>query len=200
MTDKIKEKLEDLTIAILLTKTDIRQTENGRSLFFTLKERKVPILRDYLQRYQLKQQVAFDESSLTGYIAPSIMLEGVLRSWTLENRVSSINPLALGSNAYYLWISLFAEKAAHGVVIPSDLDPDVQHTLTYLFNQQFGVSLYRGSLMQIRPFSPIMLKAIKSNRPIEESMELSYLLPLVEKEEFKTLITEWEEERSNYAY
>jgi hypothetical protein len=200
MTDKEREKFEDLVVAILLSKTKILKKTSGRSLRFELEERKISIFQDYIQRYHLSSQIEFNESKFVGAILPSIMLENILRTWVLEDRVRSINPLALRANTYYLWISLFGEKNENSVSIQTDLDPDIQHTLTYLFNQQFGVSLYRGNRMQIMPFSPIMLQAIKSNRPIEESMELSYLLPNKEKAKIKAAVTEWEEERANYAF
>lgn len=200
VTNKEREKLEDIIIAILLYQTDVRQNPNGRSLHFKLEKRKVPIFLDYLSRYHLKSQFLFDLDTLEGQVLPSIMLESVLRTWVSNNQVQSIDPLSLRINAYYMWIGLFAEKTINNVAIQTDLDPSIQYTLSQFFHQQFGVNLSQGRKMVIKPFSPIMLHAIQSNRPIEESMELSYLLPNKEKSFIKTLVTEWEEERANYAY
>lgn len=200
MTDKTREKLEDIIVAILLSKTDIRKGKNGRSLHFELKPRKIPVFIDYLERYNLHSQIVFNLSTLEGHVLPSLMLETILRSWVKIDQVQSVDPLSLRLNTYYMWMGLFAEKTPHSVAIPTDLDPSIQYTLSTLFHQQFNVPLTQGSMMQIKPFSPIMLQAIQTNRPIEESMELSYLLPNKEKDTIKQLVSQWEEERANYAY
>ncbi|MFD5853587.1 hypothetical protein ACFWGC_25985 [Cytobacillus pseudoceanisediminis] len=200
MTDKTREKLEDIIVAILLSKTDIRKDKNGRTLHFVLKPRKIPVFIDYLERYNLHSQIVFNLSTLEGHVLPSLMLETILRSWVKNDQVQSVDPLSLRLNTYYMWMGLFAEKTPHSVAIPTDLDPSIQYTLSTLFHQQFNVPLTQGSMMQIKPFSPIMLQAIQTNRPIEESMELSYLLPNKEKDTIKQLVSQWEEERANYAY
>lgn len=200
MTDKTREKLEDMIVAILLSKTDIRKGEYGRSLHFVLKPRKIPVLIDYLERYNLHSQIVFNLSTLEGHVLPSLMLETILRSWVKNDQVQSVDPLSLRLNTYYMWMGLFAEKTPHSVAIPTDLDPSIQYTLSTLFHQQFNVPLTQGSMMQIKPFSPVMMQAIQTNRPIEESMELSYLLPNKEKDTIKQLVSQWEEERANYAY
>ncbi|HER2025621.1 TPA: hypothetical protein VJR00_001875, partial [Streptococcus pyogenes] len=188
MTDKERERLEDMIIAILLSQPKIRHEKNGRSLFFKLDQRKIVIFLDYLQRFNIKSQFNFDYDSMEGQIFPSVMLENVLRKWVCHEHIQVVDPISLRLNAYYIWIGLFAKKTLNSVAIPTDLDIGLQHTLSRLFREQFETDLIPGNLMQIKPFRRVMLTAIKTNRPMEESMELSYLLPHKEKDEIKTLV------------
>lgn len=200
LTTKEIEKLEDMVVAILLSETNIHKSREGRGLYFKLETRKLDIFLDYLQRFNLHSQFEYDPLTLEAYVKPSLMLEAILKIWVWDDRVQVIDPSTLRLNAYFIWIGLFGKKINNGVAIPSDLDPSLQYTLIHLFYNQFKTNLYRGNLMQIKPFSPIMLQAINSNRPLEESMELSYLLPKKEKENLKKLVSDLEEERANYAY
>lgn len=200
MNKKEIEKLEDLIVAVLLSQTSIHKTHSGRSVVFKLKERKVSIFLDYLQRFNLTSQFEYSPLTLEAYIRPSLMLEHILKIWIKEDKVQVIDPSTLRLNAYFMWIALFGEKTTTGVAVPTELDSNLQYTLKNLFEDQFDTTLYRGQLMQISPFNPIMLHAIKSNRPLEESMELSYLMPQKEKEYLKEKVYELEEERANYAY
>lgn len=201
MTDKEREKLEDFIIAILLNKADIRKEREGRYLFFQLKKnRKSIILDDYIKRYNLMNFIIYNEKKLTGYVRPSLMLESVLRIWTENGKVHIIDPISLRFGAYYMWIALFAERTPNGtIIIQSELEHQVQYTLSILFKEQFGVNLIPGNPLRITPFSPILIGSVKYNRPIKESMELSHLLPDKEREQLQNLITEWSKEREHYA-
>jgi hypothetical protein len=197
---KEKEYLEDMIIAILLTDSEIRKNPNGRSLHFRLDQRKIRVLVDYLKRFNLVSQFNFDTHTLEGYVKPSLMLETTLKTWAWDNKIQVIDPLSLRLNALYIWLGLFAKKTIHGVAVPTSLDSGLQYTLARIFLEKFKSHLIPGPYIKVKPFSPIMLNAFKSNRPIEESMELSYLLPKNEVTAIKALVAEWEAERSNYVY
>ena len=200
LLDKKREHLEDMIVAILLGNSKITRKPNGRCLYFKIDDRKTDILYSYLEGFRLEDQFNIDTWTGDFYVKPSIMLENVLKNWVLDDKVEVIDPLTLRLNAYYIWISLFGEKKPNGVSILTNLDSSLQYTLTELFKQQFGTKVYQGNTMHIKPFSPIVLHAFKSNRPLQESMELTYLLPFKEKEGIKKLVLEWENERATYAY
>lgn len=189
-----------MIVAILLSKSEIKKNPNGRSLHFKLEQRKISVFLDYLQKFNVQSEFLFDPFTLEGSVRPSIMLESILKNWVSGNRIQTIDPLTLRLNTYFIWIGLFAKKTLQGTVIPTNLDLDTQYTLSRFFHQQFQSYLIPGHHMNIKPFSPIMLQTIKSNRPIEESMELSYLTPEKEKKAIRELVAEWEVERSNYVH
>jgi len=192
--------LEDMIVAILLAEWEIQKDEQGRRLHFRLDRRKLNVFWDYLNRFKIIEYVSFDPITLNGYIKPSIMLERILKEWTGENQVQRIDPRKLRLNMYLIWVGLFAKKTFNGVAIKTSLGKEQQRTLAILFNEQFDSTLIVGNTIQLTPFSPILLRAVQSNRPIEECIELSYLLPQKEKKIIKQKIIDWEEERSTYAY
>ncbi|MDQ0273511.1 hypothetical protein [Cytobacillus purgationiresistens] len=192
--------LEDIIIACLITQPNILSSKDGRSLSFTIEERKERVLLDYIDRYQLNSNLYYDQQNHQCEIRPSIMLERILKEWLMNDLVTYLNPKHLRINTYLLWISLFGMKARNGVMLQTTLGIEQQYTLSVLFKEQFQIDLLQGGYFRIIPFSPILFKAIQLNRSIEEIMELSYMLPNKEKDSIKLLISEWEDERANYAY
>ncbi|WP_028393943.1 hypothetical protein [Bacillus cihuensis] len=193
--------LEDLIIAALIAKPYLVTNKEGRSLCFKLEERKIPILNNYIQHFHLTNYITINKPLLTGIIHPSIMLERILRDWTLEGYVQTINPQKTSLNMFLIWVALFGQKTEKSVIVSTDLGIEQQRTLALLFYNHFHSNIIcAGSYMQIKPFSPLFLRALQSNRPIEECMELTFLLPKKEKNIIKQQISEWEEERSTYAY
>lgn len=194
-----REKLEDFIIAILLHECQILKTPQGKALAFTVEKRKEPLLRDYLKRFNLNSYVEFDSETLEGYLLPSFILERILRIWVKNDKVYVIDPSTLRINALFILIALFAKNNGNSVYIPSSLERDLQNSLAHFFELSFRTNLITGKLMKIKPFSPVVLKAIQYNRSIEESMEITHLLPSQEKEALKEMVLEWEKEISHYA-
>jgi len=100
---------------------------------------------------------------------------------------------------FLTWISLFGRKMKNGVYISSTLGMEQQETISFFFEKIFNFKLILGGIIQIRPFYPVFLKAMQTNRSIEELLEISHLIPQKEREFLKKKVAEWEEETNIYA-
>ncbi|MDX1806660.1 MAG: hypothetical protein R3267_06520 [Paenisporosarcina sp.] len=194
--------LEDLIIAVMLSKVELHQTSDGTELHFTVEERKHSVIQSYIKRFRLNDLVEYDSLTNTGRILTSLNLRKLLRDWTKDDVVDKFNPEKLRLSTYFLWIALFARKEDNNVYINSTLGPEQKKTLCYLFNNRISDSRLRPSeaRFQIKNFYNLLILSLKEKRPIEESGELNYLLPSSDREKMTQLIMQWEEEYSNHAY
>lgn len=194
---KQQAALEDLIVSVLLGKHQMIQRNRGRELYFTLTERKMTLLHEFLTQHELLTHVHIDSEKSQVIIRHSLTLEMILRDFTSDGEVVALDPAKLRMPTFLLWVCLFARKTDRNVVIDSNLQAGPQRTLIHFFNQQMNSSLIgTGSYLQIKPFSTLLLLSLNARRPMFETVELNFLLPARERNRMNKMIDQWREERS----
>jgi hypothetical protein len=181
--------LEDLIIAVFFSKCSIHQTSDGREVEFSVAERKIPYLLSYLERYKIKNHLRIDLKTGVASIKESVVLEKLLREWTKEGLVTAIDPRFVGTSTFLLWILLFGRKTKRNVAIDTNLSNTIRKDIPYYFEIYFKTTLYdKGSAFYIKPYFSVLAQAIQTQRPAIENLELNYLLPEKEVDDFKKIM------------
>ncbi|MEK5071654.1 hypothetical protein [Sporosarcina sp. FSL K6-1508] len=190
--------LEDLIVAIFFAQSEIIKTPNGRELKFNLAKRKHELFNSYIQRNGLVNHIKFNPEKLEGRIKQSILLEKMLRDWTIDGEVHAVDPRYVKTSMFLLWICLFARKTKASVAIDTNLPELTREDIPYHFSNYFDTKMYsKGSSFYIKPFHSVVTRSIQTQILAIENVELNYLLPENEELSFKKKMAEWEECNTN---
>lgn len=188
--------LNDLIISSFLTKFRLVKTSGQKSLEVAIHPEKKYLLQDYINQNHLENYVDVHLEKNVFYIKPSFMLEQKLKDWTSNGKVTAINPADLHTRTFLFWIALFAVKSNYSVVIETELPPEIQETLTFLFSRSIqNCSIASsGKVFHFESFLELYLLSVKHNRPYVESGELNLMLSDKEKRRLRKIIADEKEE------
>ena len=192
------QPLENLIIAVLLQKYSIEQGENGRELSIEIKGRKLKYLESYIIRHELINHIYVNKVSEKVNIRSSIILERILKEWTLEGQLVAIEPNKLTNSVFMLWTCLFARNNTKHVVIDIQMEQSIRNTIKYFYQLIFDTKLIdKEQQFQFSSFTNILLNSYQRKGSIEETAELNFLLPERDRKKMKHILHEWEESYHN---
>lgn len=200
--ERIKS-LRDLIIAILISDSEIKNTNsNGKQIFFTLEQRKQYILENYISRNHLENSVSIKQIDNTHFIMKNnLILESIVQDWTggKQQIVQYVNPQLLNTNVFILLICLFGKRGKKDVVIKTNLARKAQETLQYVVYELIGINcIPTNKHFKIRLLNKLVAKSIMEGRPAYESMEMMLLLTEPEKKIFLN-VSNYEGDHLSYA-
>ena len=192
-----KKAMEDLIVAVFFAESAIEHTENGRELTFNLTSYKEQYLRTYLSRYSLKDSLYLNPTTMKWHIRQSVTLEKILKEWTEEGEIITLDPRLIRASTLLLWILLFARKTKRSVLINTNIPESIRKDIPYFFEIHFNSPVYvKRDKFHIKPYYQVLTRAIQMQRPASENLEFYNLLPEQEVQVFRQNMAAREEELS----
>lgn len=180
MSDYKLKRLEDLIITLILNNKKIEKIGNTHEIYFELKDNKLFILENYLNRLNIiDNYIQITKLSSETYVLHSnLTVERVIRDLNFKNGILNCNPKMLNINIFLIMLCLFSfRENDEEIIIKSNLNNECKNMLSIYANLLAKINLeIVDEYFVVNNLNEFINLSIKMDRPYYETVQLVMLL------------------------
>jgi hypothetical protein len=185
-------------VATLISEGEMYCRQNKKGIHFIFSQQKIPVITDYIYRFNLQDQVEIDPQTMEGFIKPHELVDYVLHDWYRENN-KQVGTTTITKEAALLSVILFGLKQLEGVAVSTNIKKEYLRSLSFLLERNLSVPVVPvRNKFKIFDVIPLLIDSLHSNKGLIEITEIANMLTDKEKKQLEYKIEQIQKKGIGY--